>query len=185
MPDCVVHRVRKGETLSGISKKYRTSVGAIKALNGLHSTRYLKVGWNLKIPAGKQYVSSEQTISPSRQQRIAEKRPEMYVVRNGDSLWTIANRFETTTKAIMSLNRLGSARLSIGQQLKIPKTSSGDVQISSCRQVVAAGYTVVKGDSPYTIAQKHGLSVEDLLRINGLNSQSTIFPGQVLTVKAR
>ena len=185
VPDCVVHRVRKGETLSGISKKYRTSVGAIKALNGLHSTRYLKVGWNLKIPAGKQYVSSEQTISPSPQRRIAEKRPEMYVVRNGDSLWTIANRFETTTKAIMSLNRLGSARLSIGQQLKIPKTSSGDVQISSCRQVVAAGYTVIKGDSPYTIAHKHGLSVEDLLRMNGLNSSSTIFPGQVLTVKAR
>ena len=85
----------------------------------------------------------------------------------------------------MSLNRLRSASLSIGQQLKMPQTTAGNVQSPNPRRMVASGYTVMKGDSAYMIAQKHGLSVEDLLRMNGLNSQSTIFPGQVLTVKAR
>ena len=184
VPDYVVHRVRKGETLSGISKKYRTSVGAIMGLNHLRSTRYLKVGWNLKIPVGKRYVSAKRTVSPSPHRRITEKSPEVYVVRNGDSLWTIANRFGTTTKAIISLNRLRSARLSIGQQLKMPQTATRTVPSSSSRPVLAGGYTVMKGESPYTIAHKLGLSVEDLLRMNGLNTRSTIFPGQVLTVKS-
>ncbi|HIJ42251.1 MAG TPA: LysM peptidoglycan-binding domain-containing protein, partial [Deltaproteobacteria bacterium] len=184
VPDSVIHRVRKGETLSGISKKYRTSVGAIMGLNGLRSTKYLKVGWNLKIPVGKQYASAKQTVSPSRQQSVIEKSPEIYVVRNGDSLWTIANRFGTTTKAIMSLNRLSSARLGIGQPLKMPKPTV-IAQSHSPGQVVAGECTVMKGDSPYTIAHKHGLSVEDLLRMNGLNSRSTIFPGQVLMVKPK
>ena len=184
VPDYVAHRVRKGETLSGISKKYRTSVRAIMDLNHLRSTRYLKVGWTLKIPVGKRYVSAKRTVSPSTHRRIAEKSPEVYVVRNGDSLWTIANRFGTTTKSIISLNRLGSTRLSIGQQLKMPQTAVRTVSSSSSRPVLAGGYTVMKGDSPYTIAHKLGLSVEDLLRMNGLNSRSTIFPGQVLTVKS-
>ena len=184
VPDYVVHRVRKGETLSGISKKYRTSVGAIMGLNGLRSTRYLKVGWNLKIPVGKRYASAPQSVSSSPRQRVTEKNPKIYVVRNGDSLWTIANRFGTTTKAIMSLNRLNKSRLSIGQHLKMPKPTV-IAQSHSPRQMVAGGYTVMKGDSPYTIAHKHGLSVEDLLRMNGLHSRSTIFPGQVLTVKPK
>ena len=63
VPDSVIHRVRKGETLSGISKKYRTSVQAIMGLNNLHSTRYLKVGWNLKIPVGRRYVSAVRAVS--------------------------------------------------------------------------------------------------------------------------
>ena len=184
--DYVVHRVRKGETLSGISKKYRTSVSAIMRLNGLRRTSYLKVGWKLKIPVGKRYISKGKSISPSRKQRAPEKSPEIYVVRNGDSLWKIANRFGTTTKAIKSLNRLRSSRLNIGQRLKMPKTT---VRVQKPRQVgqkaAAGGYTVMKGDSPYTIAQKHGLAVENLLRMNGLNSRSTIFPGQVLMVKPK
>ncbi len=185
VPEYVVHHVRKGETLSGISKKYRTSVGAIVGLNGLRSARYLKVGWKLKIPVGRRYVSAEQSSSPSHPRKQAlEESPKVYVVRNGDSLWTIANRFGTTTKAIMSLNRLSTSRLSIGQQLQMPR-HGGVVQTSEAGHLVAGGYTVMKGDSPYTIAQKHGMSVEDLLRLNGLNSRSTIFPGQVLTVKSK
>lgn len=184
VPDYVVHRVRKGETLSGIAKKYRTSVGAIMGLNGLRRTSYLKVGWKLKIPVGKRYASAGKHISSPQKQRVAEKSPKIYVVRKGDSLWKIANRFGTTTKAIKSVNGLRSSRLSIGQRLKMPKAKT-TVKVQSPTPVVAGGHTVMKGDSPYTIAQKHGLSVEKLLRMNGLNSRSMIFPGQVLIVKPK
>jgi membrane-bound lytic murein transglycosylase D len=100
-----------------------------------------------------------------------------YRVRKGDSLWKIANRFGTTTQAIQSANGLnGRTRLRIGQVLTIPK---GLTEVS---KIKTKTYRVLKGDSPYSIAQKHQMSLSDLLRLNGLTPRSRIYPGQKLRV---
>jgi membrane-bound lytic murein transglycosylase D len=120
VPAYVVHRVKKGECLSLIARRYRSSVRAIMALNGLKSRSYIKVGWRLKIPTRRTYASLRKTsFSTPRRPRVRGKMIE-YVVRRGDSLWKIANRFATTTKAIQSLNNLNTTRLYIGQVLLIP-----------------------------------------------------------------
>jgi membrane-bound lytic murein transglycosylase D len=175
-PRYVIHRVRKGQTLSAIARRYGTSVRAVMRANRLKSSRYLKVGWRLKIPTGKRYASVRKASPPVRASKSSVKEVR-YRVRKGDSLWKIANRFGTTTGAIRSQNRLKGSRLRIGQVLKIPRRAMILTKIET------RAYTVSKGDTPYSIANEHQMSLSEFLRLNNLTPRSTIFPGQKLLVK--
>jgi len=177
VPAYVIHRVRKGESLSIIARKYRTSVRGIMALNRLKNRHFIRAGWRLKIPTRRRFASLEKASSPVSALKVKGKTAE-YVVQKGDSLWKIANRFGTTTKAIQSLNRLNNTQLRIGQVLIIPKA------LTILNGMKTKPYTVIKGDSPYLIAQKHQMNLSQFLRLNHLTPRSTIFPGQVLLVKA-
>lgn len=177
VPAYVIHKVRKGESLSVIAQRYRTSVRAIMKMNRLRSGRYIRVGWRLKIPMKRRHVSLEETSTPVAS--AASKGEKIrYVVRKGDSLWTIANRFRTTIKAVQSLNQLESTNLQIGQALRISTHSAAHKKMKS------KTYTVLKGDSSYFIAQKHRMSLSQFLKLNKLTARSTIFPGQTLLVRA-
>ena len=177
IPAYVEHRVRKGESLSVIARRYKTSVKAIMSLNGLRRRHYIKVGWKLKVPIRRQYDIAEKVPLPSPDLKTKEKSAK-YVVQKGDSLWKIANRFGTTTIAIQSVNKLTGTHLSIGQVLMIPHG------LSSIKGINTQRYTVLKGDSPYMIARKYQMNLSEFLRINNLAPRSIIYPGQVLLVKA-
>jgi membrane-bound lytic murein transglycosylase D len=170
------HRVRSGESLSVIADRYKTSVKAIMNMNGLKKKDYLKVGWKLKIPTGKGYVSSE--VSTLSYQEGSGKEPIKYVVKEGDSLWKIANRYNTTVNVIKALNRLESSNLGIGQVLIL---SSG---VTASKSGNTQEYIVKEGDSPYLIAKKNQMNLSEFLNLNNLTSESTIFPGQTVQVVA-
>lgn len=177
VPSYLVHKVRTGDSLSVIAQRYRTSVRAIMALNRLKSKHFIRAGQKLKIPTSRRYASRRK--APSRVPGLSVK-GELgeYVVRKGDSLWKIAKRFGTTTKAIQSINQLRNTRLRIGQVLIIPHASTSFVKMKTKH------YRVLEGDSPYMIALKHRMSLSDFLRLNHLTPRTTIFPGQVLLVRA-
>ena len=78
----------------------------------------------------------------------------------------------------MSENKLNDTRLQIGQVLVIPQGST------LFEEMRTKPYTVLKGDSPYMIAQRHNMNLSQFLRLNNLTPRSMIFPGQVLLVKA-
>lgn len=178
VPAYVVHRVRTGESLSVIARRYGTSVRAIMAQNGLRNSHYLKAGWKLKIPTGRRYASAE-PLPASYPKKESASRPSLYVVQKGDSLWQIAHRFGTTTKEIQALNGLETVGLQVGQVITIPE---GSVEHTT---IPTQAYTVLQGDSPFTIAQQHRMSLTELLGLNNLTPRSTIFPGQVLLVRAQ
>ena len=92
-----------GDSLYKIANKFNTSVDAIKYLNNL-SSNLLSIGQVLLIPSS----TENQNYTT-------------YNVVTGDSLYKIANKFNTSVDAIKSLNNLSSSLLSIGQKLKIPK----------------------------------------------------------------
>ena len=174
VPPYVVHRVRSGESLSVIAAKYKTSVRSIMSMNNLKKSSFVREGWRLKIPTSRK-VSYRKKRPAIHSARLKGNLLE-YVVRSGDSLWVIANSFQTTTKAIQSLNQLKTTRLTVGQVLLIPKGGTG-VLIENAKQ-----YQVMNGDSPYLIAKKYNMNLADFLRLNNLTPRSTIFPGQMLYV---
>ena len=95
---------------------------------------------------------------------------DFYTVKIGDTLYSIAQKFNTTVSDIKALNNLISNNLSIGQQLKIPTTEIEEEFIN---------YTVKLGDTLYTIAQNYGLTVNDIIEYNNLGT-TVLIPNQML-----
>ncbi len=94
--------VKSGDSLWSIANQFDTNINEIKRLNNL-SSDILNIGQVLKIP------------------NVTGSLPSFtYTVKSGDSLWSIANRYNTTVNSIKELNNLTSNLLSIGQVLKIP-----------------------------------------------------------------
>lgn len=163
----VYHYVRRGETVSAIAKRYRTSVSSIARLNRLSRNYLIRPGQRLKVPGrGRSYVSARPF------QLIKDGEKLVYIVRRGDSLYRIANSFSTTVQRIKKENNLRSDKLSIGQKLVI----------QSGRPEGATLYTVKTGDTPFEIAKKYRMNLNTLLNLNGLHSRSKIYPGQKLWV---
>lgn len=96
-----------------------------------------------------------------------------YVVRSGDTLWLLAQRFGTTVDAIKRLNGLTSNELRIGQVLKIPAGSSSSPSYFE--------YTVRSGDTLWLLAQRFGTTVDAIRNLNGLTG-SALRIGQVLRI---
>ena len=173
-PAYVYHRVRSGETLSTIARRYHTSVARIQQANNLRSS-FIRAGKRLKIPGkGYAYTSSE----PAQPNYTSGQVPAYHVVRRGDSLWNIARKYGTTTEAIQKLNGLTGTRLYKGQKLKIAADQTPAPQVEGMKT-----YQVQSGDSPFKIAQAHQMPLDRFLEINSLSSRSTIYPGQQVYVE--
>jgi len=159
--ETINYTVVAGDSLWSIAQRFNTTVDEIKRLNNLTSN-LLSIGQQLKIPvSGGTYPP----VTPP-QETIT------YTVVAGDSLWSIAQRFNTTVDEIKRLNNLTSNLLSIGQQLKILLTST---------QPGYTMYTVVRGDSLWTIAQRFNTTVDAIKRLNNLTS-NLLSIGQILRI---
>ena len=164
----VYHYVRRGETVSGIASRYRTSISAIASANNLRRNYLIRPGQRLKVPS--RYSSS---YSTSQTRELASEGDRLvYVVKRGDTLYHIARSFQTSVQNIQRLNNLKSSTLQVGQKLAI---HTGAAQGS-------AFYTVKSGDTPFKIAVRHGMNLNTLLSLNGLNTRSKIYPGQKLRI---
>lgn len=100
---------------------------------------------------------------------------QTYTVKSGDSLYKIANQFNTTVDELKSLNNLSSNLLSIGQVLKIPTKST------STPSPDYINYTVVKGDNLYAIAKKYNTTQNEIMKLNNLSS-NLLSIGQILKI---
>lgn len=111
---------------------------------------------------------------------VAKEAPKEVAVQKGDVLEKIAKNHNVSVSSIMQLNNLSDTRLQIGQVLKIPKT-----QTPEQRRLEPQYYIIKEGDSPWVIAQKHGMRTADLLSLNNLDEQSAkkLRPGHKLRVK--
>ena len=173
----VYHRVRRGDTLSGLARRYRTSIRAIATANNVGRRGLIRVGQRLKIPVRGRipvYAKARQVVDYSQSGTIVHR------VKRGDSLWLVARRYNTNTKKIIRLNDLKTSRLHIGQRLVIREGTN-----AVTTGVDTKTYLVKRGDSPYEIARSHNMQLERFLRINDLTPRSKIYPGQELAVEIR
>ncbi|MBT29576.1 MAG: hypothetical protein CMO01_07925, partial [Thalassobius sp.] len=112
---------------------------------------------------------------------------DYYTVQKGDTLYAIAQKFNTTPQYILQLNNLSTqSRLYIGQELKIRETTQvteAAPTVNTQTELSSDVYTVQRGDSLYAIAQKYGTTPQKILELNGLAANATIYVGQMLRVK--
>ena len=151
------HTVKKGESLYSIANKYGTTVTELKNLNNLTSNN-LSIGQILKLPG----TLEETTINT-------------YTVKSGDTLYSIANKYNLTVNELKQLNNLTNNTLSIGQTLKIRETTS-DIITEDYDY-----YTVKPGDTLYFIANKYNTTPEEIKSLNNLTS-NTLSIGQLIKI---
>ena len=143
------YTVKAGDSLYKIANAYNTTVNAIMNVNNLTSNA-LQVGQVLKIPT---------TVNEETKDYIN------YTVKSGDSLYKIANTYNTTIDAIKKINNLTSNNLQINQVLKIPTTSQQET-------TSYINYTVKSGDSLYKIANNYNTTVDEIKKLNNLTSNN-------------
>ncbi|MCY8071117.1 LysM peptidoglycan-binding domain-containing protein [Bacillus inaquosorum] len=164
-------KVKKGDTLWELSRKYDTTISKIKSENHLRSD-IIYAGQTLSIN-GKSTSSKSSSSSSS----------STYKVKSGDSLWKISNKYGMTVSELKKMNGLKSDLLRIGQVLKLKgSTSSSSSSSSKVSSSSTSTYKVKSGDSLSKIASKYGTTVSKLKSLNGLKSD-LIYAGQVLKVK--
>ena len=162
MGDVMTYTVKAGDTLWGISNQFGVSVTELARLNNVNANT-LKIGQVLNIP-------SDTGTNPSNM--------FMYTVKKGDSLYSIAKKYNTTVKDIIDINSLKDTSLSIGQQLRIPeKYTEGELIVPNY-----INYTVKKGDSLYKIANEFNVSSNIIMEDNGLTN-SNLAIGQNLKIR--
>lgn len=152
------HRVRRGDTLSGLARRYKSSVKAILQANDLRSRHTIRIGQNLKIP------------SPG-----AAMTPTVHVVRSGETLGEIARRYGVSVGRLQKQNGIKRAdMIKVGSRLKVKASSP----------TVVAFHTVRPGETLSGIARRYGVSVSSLKRDNGIRRPEALQAGKRLRIAA-
>jgi membrane-bound lytic murein transglycosylase D len=185
------YRIKSGDSLIRIAKRYQTTPGVLRDVNGIRGNT-IRAGKTLLIPTASK---GGQHYTLSADQRLHNKQlgaqlgnnssKTYYTVRAGDSLWKISRQHGVSVSALSGWNGMAPGDpLSIGKKLVIIKP--GKPVYAANRpgnQVIRkVGYRVRNGDSLHRIASKFNLSVSDIARWNSLDKSRYLQPGQALTL---
>ena len=208
-PVVIAHRVKRGESIGSIAKKYRTSPKSLRTYNHLSAKSNVKIGQYLSIPISSSKVTkkvSYRVASDKGKKKTGSGDYISYRVKKGDTLGTIAKKNNTTVLAIKEANRLKRDTVKVGEVIKIVRsgdgnanteTSASDVKSSKKKvkgtkstKKVSEGkkndktYVVKKGDSFTRIAQSHEIELSRLRELNNLKGKNaTIKEGQVIVLE--
>ena len=203
----VKHRVRKGDTIANIAKKYRVSSSSIISYNRVSAKRGLVAGQKIRIPIVRQtkVVKSKSPVKTTKvqQSQSLAAGKNIYYVKKGDSLLLIAKKFDISPSQIKELNNLKTNTIRAGQKLKL--SSSGNInneeksedknpkkkmqianQMLSATDLEKLGtnkHIVTRGENLSIIARKNNVSVAKIMDLNNLSAADTLTPGQVLIIK--
>ena len=181
------HQIVNGESLSTIAAHYHTSVQAVKEFNNLRNDR-LRAGTYLMVPVALSSLS-DYSLSADMRKTMLKRAPTgaqrfTYIVRRGDSLWTIARRHRVTVAKLVRWNGISSRSiLRPGQKLAIWKGAPAGTGSSSASNVQQAWYVVRRGDNLSVIAKHHRLSLKNLVAWNAISTDAILRPGQKLRVR--
>ena len=149
------YTVKKGDSLYSIARRNNMTVDELKTLNNLTSN-ILSIGQRLIISSGSNVPNN------------------VYVVKKGNTLWSIANNFNVSVSDLKKINNKSNNSLSIGEQLIIPGKSTDE-------NVSTTIYTVKSGDNLYSIARRYNVTVNEIKSLNNLTS-NLLSIGQKLSI---
>jgi membrane-bound lytic murein transglycosylase D len=184
----VRHKVRSGDTLLALSKRYGVRVNDIQRLNSIRNARTLQIGDNLIVPLNPDANGS--TPLAELKDDYKRSRKASYTVRSGDSLWKISQKFNVTERQLRVWNKLGwSNVIRPGQRLIVSgKAVSNSVAQSGAAAVERSDtlkkvvYKVRSGDTLWAIGREFAVDARQILRWNNLAENHVLQPGEQLTL---
>ncbi|MEA4850565.1 MAG: LysM peptidoglycan-binding domain-containing protein [Paludibacter sp.] len=182
------HKVQKGETLFTLSKLYGKSIDELRALNNLKDAKIV-IGQEIIVEKPVEIAQHVSAVKPN--VAVAEKEETTYKVTKGETLSSIARKFDTTQDELISLNQLASNKILAGQELKVavqktavassavPAAASGTEQPASINEPVS--HKVAAGESLFSISKLYNISIDELKAHNNL-STNKLQQGQTLQI---
>lgn len=178
--------VKAGDTVSGIAARFGVSTTSVLALNGLGWKSLIFPGQTLKL-GGATASAPASTVG---------QRPATYTIKRGDTISGIAARYGLSTQALLTLNKLTrSSIIYPGQVIRLTGSSIAIDPVSNVTpdppstpptsappSTPSSRYTIRSGDTITSIAARFGLTVDILLKANGLTRSSIIYAGRTLTI---
>jgi LysM repeat protein len=187
------HTVAPGDTLFSLARRFGTTVGELSRVNQLTNPNQIRVGQVLTLTP----VSPVQAPAPAPAPApAAPAAPRTYQVQPGDTLWRIAVNHGVAMGDLVALNGIANPDvLAAGQVLTLPGGAAAPARApvpapapapapAPSAPSAGASYTVVAGDTLWSIAQRFGTTVDDLVARNGLADPSRLGVGQTLQVRA-
>ncbi len=188
------HKVKNGEAISQIARKYNTTVAALRSANNLRGNT-IRAGNYLMIPVATKPLSAysqsaDARLAKTQNRKRAGDKVE-HVVQRGESFWTIARRYNVTHRQVAAWNGMAPGdTLSVGKKLVIwthgavasaeqPRTSPTDALGNTTRKL---RYTVRNGDSLYLIARRFRVGIDQIAQWNGIDRNKILRPGQKLSL---
>ncbi|MBB5887531.1 LysM peptidoglycan-binding domain-containing protein [Lactovum miscens] len=161
------YSVLPGDSLWSIATSSGMTVSDLETLNNLNTDSILQIGQILSVKSSEPSLTSESFSAEG-----------TYKVQEGDNLWLIALNSGTTVSALADLNGISEeATLQVGQILQLTEASQTNSNNQSARS-----YKVQSGDTISAIANNFGLSVQDLVSLNGLPDANALAVGQILNL---
>lgn len=172
----VSYKVKKGETLSSISKKYHITEDELKAMNNLKSST-IRFGQELKVNQPLEVASANNGSKNTKADPVVAT----YKVKKGETLSDIAEKNNVSVSDIKSLNNLHSSSIIPGQQLQLVSKDVQPEQEAIAKTEKTIVHKVESGESLYLIAKKYNVAIDELKRLNNLDG-AKLKPGQSLSI---
>ena len=186
------HIVKKGETLWTIARQYNLTMDSILTTNNITNPELISIGQQIKIPSYKDVTAtpeknvtnqpvinennSNNNINPPK-----NAEPIIYTVKAGDNLWNISRKYGVSVEVIISVNNLKEKDLlSLGQKLEIPAIGGGISKSNQKQEPTIVTYTVVKGDTLWSISRRYDVNMSTIISANNLKEISRLSIGQKL-----
>ncbi len=168
-PQFVTHRVRRGQNLSNIARRYHTSVSAVVAANNIRNRNQIRIGQQLRIPLNNYY---SQRYTPSGDDY------SIHTVSRGETLYGIANQYHVSLGTLRSFNNLyGKRFIYPGQKIKIPgKNNKTDDKLHTEGKEKLV-HIVQRGETLSEIAERYHVGLSKVRYWNNIYGRY-IYPGQ-------
>ena len=219
--DLETYRIRGGDNLSSIAKRYRTTVAYLRDVNDLPRSRKLRVGMRLLVPdrtplvsrkdRGSYYARIESANKEKKSQARSKASPPSgasslnssgqvyHIVQSGDSLYTIAQRYNTSVNNLRKMNNLRSGRLiRVGTRLAVPKQQNDSSvnsnskssrspannrkSASKSKKVEKKVHVVRRGETLLEIALKYDVTLDNLRKHNRIKDPSSVAAGERIRI---
>lgn len=210
----LTHKVKRGETLSEIGRKYNISIAELKQINQLRGNN-IAAGQELLVTAARATVETRVETKPQATHVAAANTTQTtamqttvsqatvkqnantivsHKVQKGETLASIAKKYNTTIAKIQAANNMQNSSIRAGQDLQIGSTNNSPIAASASTSEMASNaqtinintqkYKIERGETLLTIAQKHNMKLDDLRKLNQLSSDN-IRAGQEILVPAQ